>query len=91
MRLKVLALGVCLLASSLFAQTPARHLADAQWREDMQAMRQAMVANHKNLYHSVTPQQLGQAFTALDRDLPAPGNRSTNSNTRRHAESIGVI
>lgn len=36
----------------------------------MQAMHQAMIANHKNLYHSVTPQQLDQAFAALDHDLP---------------------
>ena len=70
MRSRTLALGLCLLASSLFAQTPARRLTDAQWREDMQAMRQAMVANHKNLYHTVTPQQLDQAFAALDHDLP---------------------
>ena len=35
----------------------------------MLAMRKAMVANHKNLYHSVTPQQLDQAFAALDHDL----------------------
>src|ERR1700761_1494402 len=70
MRSCTLALGLCLLASSLFAQTPARHLTDAQWREDMQARRQAMVANHKNLYHTVTPQQLDQAFAALDHDLP---------------------
>ena len=65
-----IALGLCLLASSLFAQTPGRHLTDAQWRDDMQAMRQAMVANHKNLYHTVTPQKLDQAFAALDHDLP---------------------
>lgn len=69
--MRVLALGLCLLASSLFAQIPGRHLTDAQWLEDMQAMRQAMVANHKNLYHSVTPQQLDQAFAALDHDLPS--------------------
>jgi hypothetical protein len=69
MRLRTFALGLCLLASLLFAQTPARHLTGAQWREDMQAMRQAMIANHKNLYHSVTPQQLDQAFAALDHDL----------------------
>ncbi len=36
----------------------------------MQAMHQAMVANHKNLYHTVTPQKLDQAFAALDHDLP---------------------
>lgn len=29
-----------------------------------------MVADHKNVYHSVTPQQLDQAFAALNRDLP---------------------
>src|ERR1700753_3086642 len=70
MRSRALALGFCLFASWLFAQTPARHLTDAQWRQDMQAMRQAMVANHKNLYHTVTPQQLDRAFAALDHDLP---------------------
>jgi tetratricopeptide (TPR) repeat protein len=69
--MRALALGLCLLASSLLAQTPVRHLTDAQWREDMQAMHQAMVANHKNLYHSVTPQQLDQAFASLDHDLPS--------------------
>jgi tetratricopeptide (TPR) repeat protein len=67
---RAVALGLCFLASSLVAQTSARHLTDAQWREDMQAMRQAMVANHKNLYHSVTPQRLEQSFAALDHDLP---------------------
>jgi hypothetical protein len=66
---RAVALGLCLLASSLFAQSPARHLTDAQWRDDMHAMRQAMVANHKNLYHTVTPQKLDQAFAALDHDL----------------------
>ena len=30
-----------------------------------------MVADHKNVYHSVTPQQLDQAFAALDHDLPS--------------------
>lgn len=33
-------------------------------------MHRTMVADHKNVYHSVTPQQLDQAFAALDRDLP---------------------
>ena len=64
--LGVLALGLCLLASSLLAETPGRHLTDAQWREDMQFMHRTMVADHKNVYHSVTPQQLDQAFAALD-------------------------
>ena len=70
MRSRVLALGLCLLASSLLAETPGRHLTDAQWREDMQFMHRTMVADHKNVYHSVTPQQLDQAFAALDHDLP---------------------
>jgi hypothetical protein len=69
--MRVLALGLCLLASSLLAQTPGRHLTDAQWREDLAFMHRTMVADHKNIYHSVTPQQLDQAFAALDHDLPA--------------------
>ena len=67
---RVIALGLCLLAPFLLAQTPARHLTDAQWREDLQFMHRTMVADHKNIYHSVTPQQLDQAFAALDHDLP---------------------
>jgi len=68
--MRTLALGLCLLSSSLLAQTPGRHLTDAQWREDLQAMRRGMESHHKNLYHSTTPQQFDQAFAALDRDLP---------------------
>ena len=33
-------------------------------------MHRTMVADHKNIYHTVTPQQLDQAFAELDHDLP---------------------
>lgn len=36
----------------------------------MQAMHTAMVANHKNIYHTLTPRKLDEAFAALDHDLP---------------------
>ncbi len=68
--MRSLALGLCLLAPPLFAQTPGRHLTDAQWRVDLQAMRRGMDSHHKNLYHSTTPQQFDQAFATLDHDLP---------------------
>jgi len=68
--MRTLALGLSLLASSLIAQVPGRHLTDAQWREDFAFMHRTMVADHQNVYHSVTPQQLDAAFAALDHDLP---------------------
>lgn len=70
MRSRTIAIGLCLFSSTLLAQTPGRHLTDAQWREDLQFMHRTMVADHKNIYHSVTPQQLDHAFAALDHDLP---------------------
>lgn len=70
MRSRVVVLGLCFLASLLSAQTPGRRLTDAQWREDLDFMHRTMVADHKNVYHTVTPQQLDEAFAALERDLP---------------------
>ncbi len=42
-----------------------------QWREDLAYLKQELPRRHKNLYHTMRPEQFDSALAALDRKLPA--------------------
>jgi tetratricopeptide (TPR) repeat protein len=65
----VLLLGVTTVAQGLTSSVVDQAAAE-KWRADLRFMAEAMPKYHKNLFHTMTRQQLESAITDLDKKIP---------------------